>query len=266
MSYHLCQVAYSNAGGNAFFLRFFHRTDNNSNPAFVGGEQSSRFVVSTTRPRSNTAAAVNYDTDTVTGRRCNTSSPAPPACSALLCLPLLHYYPIRLQSRAVHIGPRVVLVDRAASSELNHLIMVPCHGVTVTESLEGADSRDADWFLLDYQKGKDVPRALVGHIEGGLDELDADPKSLLLFSGEFQNRYVPNTAAAMTDSLVKTTSTSSFSLSQNLTRRHHHPRQEPKIDRGKRGFAICPAPHSPHKNSLHRCIGKTDAKPRVLRC
>ena len=62
--------------------------------------------------------------------------------------------------------------------------MVPCHGVTVTESLEGADSRDADWFLLDYQKGKDVPRALVGHIQGGLDELDADENSLLLFSGE----------------------------------------------------------------------------------
>eukprot|EP00903_Cladosiphon_okamuranus_P005512 g5492.t1 len=61
--------------------------------------------------------------------------------------------------------------------------MVPCHGVTVTESLEGADSRDEDWFLLDYQKGKDVPRALVGHIQGGLDELDADENSLLLFSG-----------------------------------------------------------------------------------
>ena len=62
--------------------------------------------------------------------------------------------------------------------------MVPCHGVTVTESLKGADSRDAVWFLLDYQKGKDVPRALVGHIQGGLDELDADENSLLLFSGE----------------------------------------------------------------------------------
>lgn len=86
--------------------------------------------------------------------------------------------------RRVHIGPRVVFVDREASRELNHLIMVPCHGVTVTESLEGADSRDADWFLLDYQKNKDVPRALVGHIQGGVDELDADENSLLLFSGE----------------------------------------------------------------------------------
>lgn len=72
--------------------------------------------------------------------------------------------------------------------------MVPCHGVTVTESLEGADSRDADWFLLDYQKGKDVPRALVGHIQGGLDELDADKNSLLLFSGKGIIRRPPDPA------------------------------------------------------------------------
>ncbi|CBJ30413.1 conserved unknown protein [Ectocarpus siliculosus] len=86
-------------------------------------------------------------------------------------------------TESFHVGPRVVFVDSQASKELTHLIMVPCHGVTVTESLEGADSRDGDWFLLDYQKGKDVPRALVGHIQGGLDALDADENALLLFSG-----------------------------------------------------------------------------------
>lgn len=69
--------------------------------------------------------------------------------------------------------------------------MVPCHGVTVTESLEGADSRDADWFLLDYQKDKDVPRALVGHIQGALDELDTDENALLLFSGEWIAGHLP---------------------------------------------------------------------------
>jgi len=108
--------------------------------------------------------------------------PLPQASSTGAC-----HSPMRTKSRAAHVGPRVVLVDREASSELNHLIMVPCHGVTVTESLEGADSRDADWFLLDYQKGKDVPRALVGHIEGAVDELDVDKKSLLLFSGQLQS-------------------------------------------------------------------------------
>ena len=54
----------------------------------------------------------------------------------------------------------------------------------MTESLDGADSKDGDWFLLDYQKGKDVPQALVTHMRGGLDELDSDQKALLLFSGE----------------------------------------------------------------------------------
>ena len=68
--------------------------------------------------------------------------------------------------------------------ELEHLIMVPGHGVTITESLDGADSKDVDWFLLDYQKDKDVPRALVAHMRGGLDELDSDRAALLLFSGE----------------------------------------------------------------------------------
>lgn len=85
---------------------------------------------------------------------------------------------------SLRIGPQVAFVDENTSRELNHLIMVPCHGVTVTESLEGADSRDSDWFLLDYQKEKDVPSALVGHIKEGLHELDADRNSLLLFSGE----------------------------------------------------------------------------------
>lgn len=70
------------------------------------------------------------------------------------------------------------------ATNLTHLIMVPGHGVTITESLDGADSRDDPWFLLDYQKNKDVPRALVGHIRRGLEELGADRSALLLFSGE----------------------------------------------------------------------------------
>lgn len=84
----------------------------------------------------------------------------------------------------VHIGPRVAFLADQSPADLNHLILVPGHGVTITESLEGADRRDADWYLLDYQRDKDVPNALVGHMRGGLDELDDDKSSLLLFSGE----------------------------------------------------------------------------------
>lgn len=54
----------------------------------------------------------------------------------------------------------------------------------MTESLDGADSKDGDWFLLDYQKDKDVPQALVTHMRVGLDELDSDQEALLMFSGE----------------------------------------------------------------------------------
>ena len=81
-------------------------------------------------------------------------------------------------------GPRVEFLVNQTLPELEHLIMVPGHGVTITESLDGADSKDVDWFLLDYQKDKDVPRALVAHMRGGLDELDSDRAALLLFSGE----------------------------------------------------------------------------------
>lgn len=113
----------------------------------------------------------------------NTPTPIPWASSSR-AFPSQNATNFSHKNRTVDIGPRVMFVDAQASRELTHLIMVPCHGVTVTESLEGADSRDTDWFLLDYQKGKDVPRALVGHIQGGLNELDADKNSLLLFSGE----------------------------------------------------------------------------------
>lgn len=81
-------------------------------------------------------------------------------------------------------GPVVEFLVNQNPSELHHLIMVPGHGVTMTESLDGADRKDGDWFLLDYQKGKDVPQALITHMRAGLDELDSDQKALLLFSGE----------------------------------------------------------------------------------
>ncbi|CAN0185804.1 unnamed protein product, partial [Discosporangium mesarthrocarpum] len=73
--------------------------------------------------------------------------------------------------------------DADEAAKLDHLIMIPGHGVTMGESLEGADRDDSHWYLLDYQKGHDVPQALVGHIRGGLDELKADPGALVIFSG-----------------------------------------------------------------------------------
>lgn len=90
----------------------------------------------------------------------------------------------RLISAAEQTWHRSTFVHEEDTRKLNHLIMVPGHGVTIKESLDGVDSKDESWFLLKYQRSKDVPKALVGHIRGGLDELDADDDALLLFSGE----------------------------------------------------------------------------------
>ncbi|CAM9868051.1 unnamed protein product [Choristocarpus tenellus] len=75
------------------------------------------------------------------------------------------------------------LLGSGAAVNLESLILVPGHGVTLGESLNGADKDDARWYLLDYQKGHDVPEALVGHIKGGLEAMVDDPSALLIFSG-----------------------------------------------------------------------------------
>lgn len=67
--------------------------------------------------------------------------------------------------------------------QLDHLIMVAGHAVTMAESLDRADSNDGVWFLLEYQRRQDMPAALVGHIRRGVEVAAADPKSLLVFSG-----------------------------------------------------------------------------------
>jgi hypothetical protein len=38
-------------------------------------------------------------------------------------------------------------------------------------------------FLLDYQKGKGLPQAIVAHIQAGIHQAAEDEDSLLIFSG-----------------------------------------------------------------------------------
>jgi len=38
-------------------------------------------------------------------------------------------------------------------------------------------------YLLDYQKGRGLPQAIVAHIKSGIEEANADPDALLIFSG-----------------------------------------------------------------------------------
>ena len=64
-----------------------------------------------------------------------------------------------------------------------HLIVVAGHSVTISGHLEDADRDEADWYLLDYQKGHGLPAAIVAHIRAGIKAAAQDPHALLVFSG-----------------------------------------------------------------------------------
>lgn len=66
-------------------------------------------------------------------------------------------------------------------AELEHLIMVPGHAIWLGHDANNVEEDD-DWILEPMQKGGSV-KTYVKHIERGVDELKADPKSLLVFSG-----------------------------------------------------------------------------------
>lgn len=68
-------------------------------------------------------------------------------------------------------------------SDANHLIMVAGHSVTISGHLQDAGEDETDWYLLDYQKGKGLPQAIVAHIREGIRQAAMDRKSILIFSG-----------------------------------------------------------------------------------
>lgn len=68
---------------------------------------------------------------------------------------------------------------------LEHLIVVACHAVYVSEDFTDPLS-DLSWFLQDFQKGE--PPFYVEHIRKGVELADNDKKALLVFSGG-QTRY-----------------------------------------------------------------------------
>jgi hypothetical protein len=57
------------------------------------------------------------------------------------------------------------------------------HSVTISGHLEDANQDENDWFLLDYQRHRGLPEAIVGHIRAGIAAAQKDPTSLLVFSG-----------------------------------------------------------------------------------
>jgi len=57
------------------------------------------------------------------------------------------------------------------------------HSVIISGHLRDANIDEKDWYLLDYQKGRGLPQAMLSHIRAGINEAAQDPSSLLIFSG-----------------------------------------------------------------------------------
>ena len=72
--------------------------------------------------------------------------------------------------------------DHVASSA-KHLVVVAGHSVIVSGNLEDAGTDESVWWLLDYQRGRGMPQAIVSHIVAGIQEAAQDPEALLVFSG-----------------------------------------------------------------------------------
>lgn len=70
-----------------------------------------------------------------------------------------------------------------SASSAKHLIVVAGHSVTVSGHLEDADHDEHDWYLLDYQKRRGLPEAIIAHISAGIEQAAIDADSLLIFSG-----------------------------------------------------------------------------------
>lgn len=67
------------------------------------------------------------------------------------------------------------------STSLDHLVIVAGHAVWAGSDFKGR-THDENWILESYQLGGSV-KTFWKHIEKGLEIADADPKSLLVFSG-----------------------------------------------------------------------------------
>eukprot|EP01041_Mallomonas_annulata_P003746 gene3746-7436_t len=67
--------------------------------------------------------------------------------------------------------------------KLNHAIIVPGHAaMRLSKQNVAAHDEDA-WYLLPYQRGQGFPSIITSHIQKGLNLLENDDNSMLIFSG-----------------------------------------------------------------------------------
>mmetsp|Transcript_15873 Transcript_15873/g.47347 ORF Transcript_15873/g.47347 Transcript_15873/m.47347 type:complete len:351 (-) Transcript_15873:38-1090(-) len=91
--------------------------------------------------------------------------------------------PLRGSARWKQAGRILRSEPLAVPQDAAHLVIVAGHAVTMTESLEGVGDRDGAWYLLDYQRGRGLPREFVRHAEAGARLVARDPQAVLVFSG-----------------------------------------------------------------------------------
>ena len=77
-----------------------------------------------------------------------------------------------------------------------NLIIVAGHSVTISGHLEDANQDEHDWFLLDYQKHRGLPHAIVAHMQAAMAQAQQDPSSLLVFSGGETRGMTPESEGA----------------------------------------------------------------------
>jgi len=73
--------------------------------------------------------------------------------------------------------------EKSVASKATHLVVVAGHSVLVSGAVENAAFDESVWWLLDYQKNRGLPQAIVSHIQAGIRIALHDEASLLVFSG-----------------------------------------------------------------------------------
>lgn len=102
---------------------------------------------------------------------------------------------------------------RSRISSINHLIIVPGHSAIHIQKIASAATSDNSWYLLPYQTNQQFPKIIMSHIRKGLELLEWDESSLLVFSGgQTRNDVGPISEAASYYYVAKETQTISSDM------------------------------------------------------
>lgn len=83
-----------------------------------------------------------------------------------------------------------------ATMTIDNLVIVAGHAVIRLNQMKTADVYDSGWYLLPYQKDQGLPVLLSSHIKKGIELIQTDLSSALIFSGGQTRRDVGPTSEA----------------------------------------------------------------------